>query len=74
MKNEIERDPPFLSSPLILDSVGARLIEVQNQLKWRGVGKFSVNIRFQTNYNVSLLVKTADKTEVLRSLHNRLFE
>jgi aspartate kinase len=27
-----------------------------------------------SNYNVSLLVKTADKTEVLRSLHNRLFE
>ena len=27
-----------------------------------------------SNYNVSLLVKTADKTEALRSLHNRLFE
>lgn len=27
-----------------------------------------------SNYNVSLLVKTADKTEALRSLHNRLFD
>ena len=27
-----------------------------------------------SNYNVSLLVKTVDKTEALRSLHNRLFE
>ncbi|MFM6953766.1 MAG: aspartate kinase [Sphingobacteriaceae bacterium] len=27
-----------------------------------------------SNFNVSLLVKTADKTEALRSLHNRLFE
>ena len=27
-----------------------------------------------SNYNVSLLVKNADKTEALRSLHNRLFE
>lgn len=27
-----------------------------------------------SNYNVSLLLKTADKTEALRSLHNRLFE
>lgn len=27
-----------------------------------------------SNYNVSLLVNTADKTEALRSLHNRLFE
>jgi aspartate kinase len=27
-----------------------------------------------SNYNVSLLVKTADKTEAIRSLHNRLFE
>ncbi len=27
-----------------------------------------------SNYNISLLVNTADKTEALRSLHNRLFE
>ena len=27
-----------------------------------------------SNYNISLLVSTADKTEALRSLHNRLFE
>lgn len=27
-----------------------------------------------SNYNISLLVKTADKVEALRSLHNRLFE
>ncbi len=27
-----------------------------------------------SNYNISLLVKTADKTEALRSLHNRLFD
>jgi aspartate kinase len=27
-----------------------------------------------SNYNISLLIKTDDKTEVLRSLHNRLFE
>ncbi|PST82914.1 aspartate kinase [Pedobacter yulinensis] len=27
-----------------------------------------------SNYNVSLLIRTADKTEALRSLHNRLFE
>ena len=27
-----------------------------------------------SNYNISLLVNTGDKTEVLRSLHNRIFE
>ncbi|WP_129715763.1 aspartate kinase [Pedobacter sp. SYP-B3415] len=27
-----------------------------------------------SNYNVSLLIRTADKTEALRSLHNRLFD
>ncbi len=27
-----------------------------------------------SNYNISLLVKTADKVEALRSLHNRLFD
>lgn len=27
-----------------------------------------------SNYNISLLIKTADKTEALKSLHNRLFE
>lgn len=27
-----------------------------------------------SNYNISLLVKTVDKTEALRSLHNRLFD
>lgn len=27
-----------------------------------------------SNYNISLLLKTADKTEALRSLHNRIFE
>jgi len=27
-----------------------------------------------SNYNISLLVHTADKTEALRSLHNRIFE
>ncbi|MNE84961.1 Lysine-sensitive aspartokinase 3 [compost metagenome] len=27
-----------------------------------------------SNYNISLLINTADKTEALRSLHNRLFE
>lgn len=26
-----------------------------------------------SNHNMSLLIKTGDKTEVLRSLHNRLF-
>ncbi|MNY23311.1 Lysine-sensitive aspartokinase 3 [compost metagenome] len=27
-----------------------------------------------SNYNISLLINTADKTEALKSLHNRLFE
>ena len=27
-----------------------------------------------SNYNISLLINTGDKTEVLRSLHNRIFE
>ena len=27
-----------------------------------------------SNYNISLLINTGDKTEALRSLHNRLFE
>lgn len=27
-----------------------------------------------SNYNISLLINTPDKTEVLRSLHNRLFD
>lgn len=27
-----------------------------------------------SNYNISLLINTSDKTEALKSLHNRLFE
>jgi len=27
-----------------------------------------------SNYNISLLINTSDKTETLKSLHNRLFE